>query len=163
LATLEDLKSNEYVIAVILMEAYLESETGHVRSMVSAGHATQGLNPLSSGTEVNGCGQWIEQGAKWRVMSLSKKHPKPIPPWWALQPLSVGTSSSLPSKNASKNASQAESLRHDADRRIHHCKTELRNGTQTGPQADRRTLTAAFVRSCCGFTTTPEEGSRRCH
>jgi len=153
LATLEDLKSNEYVIAGDTDGSYLiELVTSLDGEPPAMPHKA---DPLSS-DEVNLLRQWIEQGAKWPSDVVVKETSKADTSWWALQPLSVGQASSLPSKNASKNASQAGSLRHDAiDEFIIAKLTE--NGLKLRPQADRRTLIRRLSFDLLGLPPTPEE------
>ena len=86
LATFDDLKSNEYVIAGDADGSYLielvTSQDGQPPAM------PQEAKPLSD-DEVALLRQWIEQGAKWPTDVVVKEKAKADASWWALQPLQV--------------------------------------------------------------------------
>jgi len=150
LATLEDLKANEYVIAGDADGSYLiELVTSQDGEPPAMPHKAE---PLSS-DEVSLLRQWIEQGAEWPSDVVVKETSKADTSWWALQPLSVAFRSA---KAANSNASFAEQKATlTIDEFIIAKLTE--NGLKLSPQADRRTLIRRLSFDLLGLPPNPEE------
>ena len=93
LATLDDLKSNEYVVAGDADGSYLielvTSQDGEPPAMPKE------AKPLSD-DEVALLRQWIEQGAKWPDGVVIKEKAKADASWWAYQPLKVAGTLRVP-------------------------------------------------------------------
>lgn len=148
LATLEDLKANEYVIAgdpdgSSLIEL-VTSQNGEPPSM------PQQAEPLSK-KQVSLLRQWVRQGAKWPSGFVVKETSKADASWWSLQPLSVRPASSLPSNGLSQDE---KSRRDTIDEFIIAKLTD--NGLTLSPQADRRTLIRRMSFDLLGLPPTPE-------
>ncbi len=149
LATLEDLKSNEYVIAGDADRSYLiELVTSRAGEPPAMPHKAE---PLSK-DQVSLLRQWIENGAIWPVDIVVHEASKADASWWALQPLSVRQASGLPSKSASP----AGSLSHDTIDEFIVTKLDD-HGLTLSPQADRRTLIRRLSFDLWGLPPTPEE------
>ncbi len=150
LATLDDLKSNDYVVAGDADGSYLielvTSQDGEPPAMPKE------AKPLS-GDEVALLGQWIEQGAKWPSDVVVKEKAKADASWWAYQPLSVGQASSL---ELNTFGSQAGSLRHSTIDEFIRAKLADKE-LALNPPADRRTLIRRATYDLIGLPPTPEE------
>ena len=132
LATFDDLKSNEYVIAGDPEGSYLielvTSQDGEPPAMPKE------AKPLSDG-EVDLLRQWIGQGAKWPDGVVVKEKAKADASWWAYQPLKT-------------NAATIDEF----------IRTKLAEKELTlNPPADRRTLIRRATYDLTGLPPTPEE------
>ncbi len=138
LATLDDLKSNEYVVAGDADGSYLielvTSQDGEPPAMPKE------AKPLSD-DEVALLRQWIEQGAKWPSDVVVKDKAKADASWWSLQPLRT---------TAPSPENQVQSI----DSFIHAKLDE--HGLTFSPQADRRTLIRRLSFDLHGLPPTPE-------
>lgn len=144
LATLDDLKSNEYVVAGDADGSYLielvTSQDGEPPAMPKESKAL-------SDDEVALLRQWINQGAKWPDDVVIKKKAKADASWWSLQPLKVARhseSGSLDSK------SQATTIDDFIRERLN------QHDLTFSPQADRRTLIRRLSFDLHGLPPTPE-------
>ena len=149
LATLDDLKSNEYVVAGDADGSYLielvTSQDGEPPAMPKE------AKPLSD-DEVTLLRQWIEQGAKWPSDVVVKEKSKADASWWSLQPLSVGFRSAKTAGFDTPFAEQKATLTIDdfvRERLSEHNLT-------LSPQADRRTLIRRLSFDLHGLPPTPE-------
>lgn len=149
LATLDDLKSNEYVVAGDADGSYLielvTSQDGEPPAMPKE------TKPLSN-AEVAMLRQWIEQGAKWPDGVVVKEKAKADASWWSLQPLSVDFRSGKAANLETPLADQKATLTIDAfirERLNQHALT-------FSPQADRRTLIRRLSFDLHGLPPTPE-------
>jgi len=150
LATLEDLKSNGYVIAGDADGSYLiELVTSQDGEPPAMPHKAE---PLSS-DEVSLLRQWIEQGAKWPSDVVVKETSKADTSWWSLQPLRFAFHSAKAANSDTSFAEQKATL--TIDEFIIAKLTE--NGLTLSPQADRRTLIRRLSFDLLGLPPTPEE------
>lgn len=149
LATLDDLKSNEYVVAGDADGSYLielvTSQDGEPPAMPKQ------AKPLSA-DEVARLRQWIDQGANWPDGVVIKEKAKADASWWSLQPLSVDFRSAKAASLDTPSAEQKATLKIDdfiRDRLNQHALT-------FSPQADRRTLIRRLSVDLHGLPPTPE-------
>ncbi len=149
LATLDDLKSNEYVVAGDADGSYLielvTSQDGEPPAMPKK------AKPLTD-DEVALLRQWIEQGAKWPSDVVVKEKAKADASWWSLQPLSVDFRSAKAANLDATFAEQKATPKIDdfiRDRLNQHALT-------FSPQADRRTLIRRLSFDLHGLPPTPE-------
>ncbi len=149
LATLEDLKENEYVIAADPDSSYLielvTSQDGEPPAMPKE------AQPLPA-DEVTLLRQWIRQGAKWPSDVVVTENSKADASWWSLQPLSVAFRSV---KATSSDASFAEQKAPLTIDNFIRAKLDEHNLTHS-PQADRRTLIRRLSFDLHGLPPTPE-------
>lgn len=147
LTTLNDLKSNEYVVAGDADGSYLielvTSQDGEPPAMPKE------AKPLSD-SEVALLRQWINQGAKWPDDFVIKKKAKADPSWWSLQPLKVARLSESSSMKVPDSESQATTI----DDFIREGLTE--HGLTLSPQADRRTLIRRLSFDLHGLPPSPK-------
>ena len=132
LATFDDLKSNEYVIAGDPDGSYLielvTSQDGEPPAMPKE------AKPLSDG-EVDLLRQWVRQGAKWPDGVVVKEKSKADASWWAYQPLKT-------------NGATIDDL----------IRAKLAEKELTlNPPADRRTLIRRATYDLTGLPPTPQE------
>jgi hypothetical protein len=150
LATIDDLKSNEYVVVG-------DADKSHLIELVTSRDGKppampQKAEPLSM-EQVGLLRQWIEQGAKWPSDVVVKETSKADASWWALQPLSVPFRSA---KAASSNASFAGAKATlTLDDFILAKLSE--KGLALSPTADRRTLIRRLSFELLGLPPTPQE------
>ena len=135
LATIADLRSNEFVIAGDPDASYLldliTSEDGERPAMPKEGQ------PLAQ-REIRLIERWIREGAKWPDQVVIKDRSKTAGSWWAYQPLNV--------TEASSRATIDDFIR-----------TKLAHqGIQPSPRADRRTLIRRLSFDLHGLPPTPE-------
>lgn len=147
LATFDDLKSNDYVIAGDPDDSYLieliTSQDGEPPAMPKE------AKPLSD-TEVDLLRQWIGQGAKWPDGVVVKEKAKSDASWWAYQPLNVARHSGSRSKQSPDSKSRARTI----DEFIW---TKLaEHNLKPSPCADRRTLIRRLSFDLHGLPPTPE-------
>lgn len=147
LATFDDLKSNDYVIAGDPDDSYLieliTSQDGEPPAMPKE------AKPLSD-TEVDLLRQWIGQGAKWPDGVVVKEKAKADASWWAYQPLNVARHSGSRSKQSPDSKSRARTI----DEFIW---TKLaEHNLKPSPCADRRTLIRRLSFDLHGLPPTPE-------
>uniref|UniRef100_UPI003562F796 c-type cytochrome domain-containing protein n=1 Tax=Stieleria sp. TaxID=2795976 RepID=UPI003562F796 len=130
LATSDDLRANEYVIAGDPESSYLleliTSTDGQPAAMPKES------NPLSDG-EVALIRQWIVQGAAWPSDVVVKEQSKADETWWSLQPLRVAKR--MPSDSNISDAPPSPATI-DAFIRAKLADKQL----EMNPPADRRTL-----------------------
>lgn len=132
LATFDDLKSNEYVIAGDPDSSYLiDLVTSHDGAPPAMPKETK---PLSD-AEVDLLRQWVGQGAKWPGGVVIKEKAKADASWWAYQPL------------------KANGTTIDEFIRAKLAEKEL----TLNPPADRRTLIRRATYDLIGLPPTPEE------
>ncbi len=147
LATIDDLRANDYVIAGDPESSYLleliTSTDGQPAAMPKES------NPLSD-AEVAVIRQWIGQGATWPSDVVVKEQSKAGETWWALQPLRVAKPASLNSDTIdapSPAATIDEFVRAKlADKQL-----------KMNPPADRRTLIRRLTFDLIGLPPTPQE------
>lgn len=138
LATLEDLKANDFFIAGDADGSYLiELVTPQDDEPPAMPHKAE---PLSK-DQVSLLRQWIQQGANWPSDVIVKETSKADASWWSLQPLSVA---------------QNRSLRHDSIDEFIIAKL-ADNELTLSPQADRRTLIRRLSFDLLGLPPKPEE------
>lgn len=148
LATLEDLKANEYVIAGDAGGSYLiELVTSQDSAPPAMPHKAEAL----SDSEVSLLRQWIDEGVNWPEDIVVNEVSKADASWWALQPLNVGQASELPSNNAS----QTSSLCCGTIDEFIVAKLTAK-GLTLSPTADRRTLIRRLSFDLLGLPPTPE-------
>ena len=132
LATFDDLKSNEYVIAGDPEGSYLielvTSQDGEPPAMPKE------AKPLSDG-EVDLLRQWVGQGAKWPDGVVVKEKAKVDASWWAYQPLKTN-GATIDEFIRAKLAEEELTL---------------------NPPTDRRTLIRRATYDLTGLPPTPEE------
>lgn len=150
LATIDDLKSNEYIVVG-------DADKSHLIELVTSREGKppampQKAEPLSM-EQVGLLRQWIDQGAKWPSDVVVKETSKADASWWALQPLSVPFRSA---KAASSDASFAEpKATLTLDDFILAKLSE--KGLALSPTADRRTLIRRLSFELLGLPPTPQE------
>jgi len=150
LATLDDLKSNEYVVVG-------DADQSHLIELVTSRDGKppampQKAQPLST-EQVGLLRQWIEQGAKWPSDVVVRETSKADASWWALQPLSVPV---RVAKAASSDASFAEQKgTRTLDDFILAKLAE--KGLVQSPTADRRTLIRRLSFDLLGLPPGPQE------
>ncbi|MEZ6055161.1 MAG: DUF1553 domain-containing protein [Planctomycetaceae bacterium] len=149
LATLDDLKSNEYVVAG-------NADGSHLIELVTSQDGKPPVMPKEakplSNAEVALLRQWIEQGAKWPDGIVLKEKAKADESWWSLQPLSVGFRSAKAANVDPPVTEQKGALTIDTlirERLSQHSLT-------LSPQADRRTLIRRLSFDLHGLPPTPE-------
>ena len=144
LATLDDLKSNEYVVAGDADGSYLielvTSQDGEPPAMPKE------AKPLSD-DEVALLRQWIEQGAKWPSDVVVKEKAKADASWWSLQPLRQ-----LPRREPRDRQRKSGYTSIDDFIRAKLDEHDL----TLSPQADRRTLIRRLSFDLHGLPPTPE-------
>ena len=132
LATLDDLKSNEYVVAGDADGSYLielvTSQDGEPPAMPKQAKSL-------SAAEVARLRQWIDQGAKWPDGVVIKEKAKAEGSWWAYQPLK------------SNGATIDDYIRAKL----------AEHGMKPSPQADRRTLIRRLSFDLHGLPPSPGE------
>lgn len=138
LATIDDLKANEYVIAGDPDGSYLielvTSQDGDPSAM------PQKADPLSP-EQVSLLRQWITEGAAWPSDVVVKEKSKADATWWALQPLKTG---------------QTGSTSHETIDDFLQAKLAENKLTFNSP-ADRRTLIRRASYDLIGLPPTPAE------
>ncbi len=158
LATLDDLKSNEYVVAGDADGSYLielvTSQDGDPPAMPKE------AKPLSD-SEVDLLRQWIRQGAKWPDGVVIKEKAKADASWWSLQPLKVAGTLRVPqpgndqSGNDQPIADGTRSVPATIDEFI---RAKLADKKLTvNPPADRRVLIRRATYDLIGLPPTPED------
>jgi hypothetical protein len=135
LATLADLRSNEFVIAGDPDASHLldliTSQDGERPAMPKEGE------PLSQ-QDTTLIERWIRQGAKWPDRVVIKDRSRADGSWWAYQPLNVAEASSRGTIDGLIRAKLAE------------------HGIKPSPPADRRTLIRRLSFDLHGLPPTPE-------
>lgn len=146
LATIDDLKSNDFVTAGDPNDSYLielvTSQDGEPPAMPKEGR------PLSK-QKVALLRQWVAQGAKWPNEVIIKEKSKADASWWAYQPLKVArlSESSFQSPDWESQATTIDDF----------IRTKLRkHDLKMSPQADRRTLIRRLSFDLHGLPPTPE-------
>ena len=163
LATLDDLKSNEYVVAGDADGSYLielvTSQDGEPPAMPKE------AKPLSA-DEVARLRQWIDQGAKWPDGVVIKEKAKADASWWSLQPLKVAGALHVPQPdndqpdndqpgNDQPIADGTRSVPATIDEFI---RAKLADKKLTlNPPADRRALIRRATYDLIGLPPTPED------
>ena len=153
LATLDDLKSNEYVVAGDADGSYLielvTSQDGEPPAMPKE------AKPLSA-DEVARLRQWIDQGAKWPDGVVIKEKAKADASWWSLQPLKVAGTLRVPQPgNDQPIADGTRSVPATIDEFI---RAKLADKKLTlNPPADRRALIRRATYDLIGLPPTPED------
>ncbi|TWU57133.1 DUF1553 domain-containing protein [Rubripirellula reticaptiva] len=146
LATLDDLKSNDYVVASDADGSFLidlvTSQDGEPPAM------PQEANPLPD-EEVALLRQWINQGANWPDDVVIEEKAKADVSWWSLQPLEVARHSEL-SSSSPDSESQATTI----DDFIHERLSQ--HGLTFSPKTDRRTLIRRLSFDLHGLPPAPE-------
>ncbi|MDV6029397.1 MAG: DUF1553 domain-containing protein [Phycisphaera sp. RhM] len=147
LATIDDLRASEYVIAGDPDNSYLleliTSTVGQPAAMPKES------NPLSD-AEVAVIRQWIVQGATWPSDVVVKEQSKADATWWSLQPLRVAKR--MPSDS---NISDAPRAPASIDEFI---RVKLADKQLTmNPPADRRTLIRRVTFDLIGLPPTPRD------
>jgi mono/diheme cytochrome c family protein len=150
LATVDDLKSNGYVIAADPEGSYLiELVTAHDGEPPAM---PKEAKPLST-DEVNLLRQWVGQGAQWPDGVVVREKAKADASWWAYQPLSVAVASSRHEQPATADR-RREAAANTIDDFI---RAKLRqHDLQMSPPADRRTLIRRLSFDLHGLPPTPE-------
>ncbi|MCS7469377.1 DUF1553 domain-containing protein [Stieleria sp. ICT_E10.1] len=147
LATLDDLRANDYVIAGDPESSYLLELITPTDGQPAA--MPKESNPLSD-AEVALIRQWIVQGATWPSDVVVKERSKADETWWALQPLRVAkriSSDSNISDAPLPPASIDEFVRGKlADKQL-----------KMNPPADRRTLIRRVTFDLIGLPPTPQD------
>lgn len=147
LATLEDLKAHEYIVAGDPDSSYLielvTSQDGAKPAMPKQ------AEPLSS-EQVGLLRQWIQQGAEWPDDVVVRETAKADFTWWALQPLSgVSPSAKADASPAKQNA--ALTIDDFILAKLTH------HGLKLSPPADRRTLIRRLSFDLLGLPPAPED------
>ncbi|MDG1894502.1 MAG: DUF1549 domain-containing protein [Fuerstiella sp.] len=146
LATIGDLKANEYVIGGDVVGSYLIELVTEVDSEPPA--MPKEGKPLSE-QEVALLRQWIDQGAKWPNEFVVKEKSKADASWWAYQQLTVArhseSSSSTPDLESQATTIDDFILAKLAEHKL-----------SPSPQADRRTLIRRLSFDLHGLPPTPE-------
>jgi hypothetical protein len=156
LATFDDLKLNDYVVAGDADGSYLvelvTSQDGAPPAMPKE------AQPLS-GDEVGLFRQWIEQGGKWPEGIVIREKAKADASWWSLQPIKVERAASLPltiSQPTATTDSEIGSERYETVDDFVRERLDQHNLTLS-PQADRRTLIRRLSFALHGLPPTPED------
>lgn len=147
LATLDDLKSNDYVVAGNPDASYLielvTSQVGEPPAMPKK------APPLSAG-EVDLLRRWIRQGTPWPPDVVVKEKAKADSSWWAYQPLNVVRFSESTSPQSPGSESRASTI--DDFIRANLAEHQLK----PSPPADRQTLIRRLSFDLHGLPPTPE-------
>jgi mono/diheme cytochrome c family protein len=140
LATIDDLKSNEYVIAGDPDGSYLIEL---VTSPAGEPPAMPKMSPALSDADVTLLRQWVEQGASWPAAVVVKERAKADASWWAFQPLRRLSDTPVgKSPEVSIDDFILEAL--------------SKNHLTWSPEADRRTLIRRLTFDLHGLPPTPE-------
>ena len=147
LATFDDMKSNDYVIAG-------DPEGSYLIELVTSQHGEPPAMPKEakplSDTEVDLLRQWIDQGAKWPDDVVIKEKAKADPSWWAYQPLRVARHSGSRSTQSPDSESQATTIDEFVWTKL------AEHNLKPSPRADRRTLIRRLSFDLHGLPPTPE-------
>jgi mono/diheme cytochrome c family protein len=153
LATFEDLKSKEYVLAGDPDGSYLielvTPQDGEPPAM------PREAKPLAD-AEVDLLRHWIAQGAKWPNGVIVKEKAKADASWWAYQPLRSGLrQESLEKNRLPESGKESSGGFHSIDDFI---RAKLAEKELTlNPPADRRVLIRRATYDLIGLPPTPEE------
>ncbi|QDV43748.1 Planctomycete cytochrome C [Stieleria neptunia] len=138
LATIDDLRGNDYVIAGDPESSYLLELVTPSGGQPAA--MPKEAQPLSE-AEINSLRKWISEGAAWPSDVVLKEQSKADETWWALQPLRVAKPAPLHSNTID------EFIRAKlADKQL-----------QMNPPADRRTLIRRVTFDLIGLPPTPQD------
>ncbi len=157
LATIEDLRASEYVIAGDPKASYLIELVASVDGEPPA--MPQEADPLSD-EQVDLLRKWIAEGAIWPEDVVVREKAKADSTWWSLQPLVAGkTRAGL--QEDSPNESTAEGtygIRNESDTIDELVREKLdEQDLRLNPPADRRTLIRRATYDLIGLPPTPEE------
>ena len=144
LATVADLKSNEYVVAG-------DPDASYLVEVVTAAAGEKPLMPKEgaqlTAQEVSTLRDWIREGAPWPDGVVVKDRAKADQDWWSLA--SVG------GRRAAVDWNSGEWSRNPIDRFIYARLSVA--GLKPNPPADRRTLIRRVSYDLTGLPPTPEE------
>jgi mono/diheme cytochrome c family protein/cytochrome c553 len=144
LATVADLKSNEYVVAG-------DPDASYLAEVVTAAAGDKPLMPKQgtalSAQEVSTLRDWIREGAHWPDNVVVKDRARADQDWWSLRSLGAG--------EPSPTGIPAEWRDNPIDRFIF--ARLVASGLRPNPAADRRTLIRRVSYDLTGLPPTPEE------
>ncbi len=148
LATFEDLKRHDWVIAGAPARSYLIEQVTHADGQAPA--MPQEAAPLSV-DEVALLSRWIAQGAQWPEEVVITEKPKADASWWAYQPLRASGKSDPMSRPTEPTQRSGFSIDALISARL------AEQGLGLSPPADRRTLIRRLSFDLHGLPPTPEQ------